>query len=494
MILCDSINANRGNAKVIVEGLTMRKIEIGLNFYNNNETDKIYEKYKSFFEVEEDYGYSKKYTLIKEPTEELIKDIEAYFEVVREWNRKRRVFIEEVAEEAVEKLSVEEKAFIYDHPTHFENYTCNLIHFLEEGIHSREIDFLSEHPEDFLMNIHAKAVSLIIDNFDYSKHFYHGLYRTWSFGYKRRLYQRITGEYPDKLIEECVKELGDSISTKDVHQRLEEEIVNIERFNQLSNKYELSEKRYQQFKEYVDNHNKNHWQIIPYDIALLSCKNLEYELRQKLLNVLRVTIEEYSSLASDMPSFIFNQKDAVLCAVSESGKSLKRFKRFNSDDEIIRAALISNGEAIQYVNKELRYNDEYVKLALSSVYYCPLKLKCMTRYRDDKEMVKIALTVHGNHIKYASNRIQDDFDMAMFAIKHTAKSFVNEAVKYLSPRLRDNLEIALADIKEGYGHVREYSERLRDSDEVAKALLEKGWGLYDMSERIRNIYDKESNE
>lgn len=71
---------------------------------------------------------------------------------------------------------------------------------------------------------------------------------------------------------------------------------------------------------------------------------------------------------------------------------------------------------------------------------------------------------------------------------------MNEEVKYLSPRLRDNLEIALADIKEGHGHVREYSERLRDSDEVAKALLEKGWGLYDMSERIRNIYDKESNE
>ena len=68
-------------------------------------------------------------------------------------------------------------------------------------------------------------------------------------------------------------------------------------------------------------------------------------------------------------------------------------RQLTSDDDVIRTALSSNGEAIQYVNRELRDNPAYISLALSEAYGCALKLRCMIRYRDDEGNVPIMLQV-----------------------------------------------------------------------------------------------------
>ena len=64
-------------------------------------------------------------------------------------------------------------------------------------------------------------------------------------------------------------------------------------------------------------------------------------------------------------------------------------RQLTSDDDVIRTVLSSNGEAIQYVNREL----EYISLALSEAYGCALKLRCMIRYHDDEGNVPIMLQV-----------------------------------------------------------------------------------------------------
>ena len=101
---------------------------------------------------------------------------------------------------------------------------------------------------------------------------------------------------------------------------------------------------------------------------------------------------------------------------------------------------MDNGEAIQYVHKDLRYKREYLELALSSEYSATLKMRCMAKYRDDDELVKIALSANGRNIEYASARIRDDMEMAKYAITHQKSYYPESTVCNLSRRLRDNLE------------------------------------------------------
>lgn len=116
---------------------------------------------------------------------------------------------------------------------------------------------------------------------------------------------------------------------------------------------------------------------------------MEADFREQLLGLLKTVLNQVPNMSLKLPKYVFNQKDAVLLAVSAIGKSLKRFPKFNSDDDVIRTVLSSNGEAIQYVNREL----EYISLALSEAYGCALKLRCMIRYRDDEGNVPIMLQV-----------------------------------------------------------------------------------------------------
>lgn len=202
-------------------------------------------------------------------------------------------------------------------------------------------------------------------------------------------------------------------------------------------------------------------------------------------------LKENHSLVSDLPKFTFNQKDAVLIAVKYCGKFLENFKEFNSDKEVIKVALNNNGEAIQYVNEKLRNNVEYIKLALSNTNGYALRMDCMIPYRDYDEYVRIALKANPYNIRWVSPRLRDDYDTAVFAIKHTQKNKSTDFYRYLSSRLRDNLELASLDIYVGSAGVPYYSERLKDSDKVAKTLIDTDnkWRIYDMSDRIRKKYN-----
>lgn len=194
--------------------------------------------------------------------------------------------------------------------------------------------------------------------------------------------------------------------------------------------------------------------------------------RNRWLQVMTEILKQAPRMAVEMPAFIFNQKDAVLLAVSAFGRSLQRFKRFSADDEVIRAALSDNGEAIQYVDKSCRYKRDYIKLALSNKYSNALKMRCMIPYRDRNEWIKIALESNGCNIEWASQRIKDDFELAAFAVLHQHDWYPESTICNLSTRLRDNLDIALIDIREGHACVDSYSRRLKYSDEVAEALID----------------------
>lgn len=468
----------------------MPKIQIGTILFEDEKTTEIYNQYKNYFCVEVEYEWLKKYVICKEPSVELVSAVENYYAYVKEQNRKRDEFIDFVAQDVVGQLSEADKEYIYAHPSSADHHFGMGLGIRNKYIHGQKLDFEVGHPDNLSSAITSRISSLLISDYDYENPFYRNMYDDFAFDHVRRLYYVQEGKYPDEILASYAGEPDDYKAAEECKDKIKKIVVNSTRFKKKALKAGLSDLQFEEFKSFVDEYNKKNWDIIPYDVAILASKSLEARERAKLLRLLETVLKESPRLASEMPVFVLNQKDTVLIAVTEFGKALQRLPRFNKDDEVIRAALMDNGEAIQYVHKDLRYKREYLELALSSEYGATLKMRCMAKYRDDDELVKIALSANGRNIEYASARIRDDIEMAKYAITHQKSYYPESTVCNLSRRLRDNLEIALLDIKEGHGCVDDYSARLRDSEAVAEALnvSEHKWKMYMMSKRIQKLY------
>lgn len=473
--------------------MSKNDIKVGTEFYHNDETERIYEKYKDFFDVKEEYGL--KYILIKEPSPELVKEIEAYFMLRKEWNRKYKEFVTNTAKDIIKNMSEEDKAYIYDHPSPVGQHFGRGLGIRNEYIHGKDFDFPIGHPDSLSSNITSRIASLIIDNYDYNKKYYRALYDNHVFCHFRLLYKAITGDYPDQIVKKYENNDDYYVGIKQADKEVKSVVVNARRFKRLCKKYGISDDRYKEFKQIVDDYNKEHWDIVPYDIALLESYNLEPAVRTQLLEVLKVVVNKMNYF--EIPEYVFYQKDAALVAVNGSGSRLEQCKKYSNDPEVIITALTKDARAIQYVDESVRYKDEYLKLALSNdIYGEVLALDCMADYRDNDEYVLIALEANGASIQWASDRIRDDFDMAAFAIRHQNNCYYHATVNNLSERLRDNIELAIIDLNEGHACVEDFSDRVRDNDEVAKAILasDNSRKICEMSDRIRKIYDKKYNK
>ena len=479
----------------------MKPVQIGTCLHQNDETKEIYNKFKDYFVIKKE-RYYRKYVVSKEPSDELIQVINDYFAKIKEEYREIDEFVEMLALHIFNGLSQEEKNKIFEDPTiatdHFgfcldirNKYIHPIISKLNiDNIHNQ----LMWEPDYLSGKTGSRIVSLIL-NYDYENEFYKYLYGDHTFLHLRRLYYLFKGEYPDSIIEPYADLPDDYMASQKALKKIKSIIVNTSRFKRLSKKYGLTEKQYNECKKAIDKYNKETWAIAPYDFALLCSKKLEPEFRKKILKIMKTYFNTTQNtrfhshkIVLELPAFVFNQKDAVLLAVENMGPSFKRFPKFNSDDDVIRIALKEDGQNIKYVKKELRDNPEYIRLSLAHWYqFNPLKMQCMSKYRDDEELIKIAIETGGGlNIKYASKRLRDNFEIAKLAIEHSSP---NSVMEYLSPRLRDNLELALLDIKKtgGWG-LSYYSRRLHNCDEIAEALISTGYGyqISDMSDRIKD--------
>lgn len=294
----------------------MREITIGTDFYVYNDViESIYEKYEEYFETSEEYGL--KYTLINEPSAELVKEIEAYFELQKEWDRKYEEFVTTVATEVVEGLSEEDKAYIHDHASPVGHHFGMGLGIRNKYIFDGDLDFPVGHPDNLSSNITSRIASLIIDNYDFNSKYCRGLYDNFVFCHYRLLYKAIIGNYPDQIVEKYKNEPNYIDAIKAVKKEVEGVVINARRFKRLCKKYGISDERYKEFKQLIDKYNKEHWDIVPYDIALLESYNLEPEVRTQLLEVLKAVVSKTNYF--EIPEYVLNQKDAAFIVVSDFG-------------------------------------------------------------------------------------------------------------------------------------------------------------------------------
>ena len=330
----------------------MDQIQIGTSLPQNDETTAIYEKFSEWFDIREgnEWGIDFiDYVISKEPSGALIAEIEAYYTRIEEAKKAAKKehddFVDRVAKDALQSLDEKAKEYIFLHPDSSTHHFGLGMWIRNKYIHGTKFDYYW-HPDTLSGDIMERIASLLISNYDFDNPFYHYLYESRSFNHLRRLYFAANGEYPDAIMDHFAILPDKQQAAKEAEKKIKKAVLNKPRFHKLCRKYGISEKYYQQIVDIVGAHCKKFRDVVPCDIGLLTSTELEPEFREKLLHSLSVALDRPHSLAIDLPQFVFNQKDAVLVAVTAHGKSLERFPKFNSDDDVIRTALSADGEAI----------------------------------------------------------------------------------------------------------------------------------------------------
>lgn len=206
-----------------------------------------------------------------------------------------------------------------------------------------------------------------------------------------------------------------------------------------------------------------------------------------------------------------NDEKVVMAAVRQKGSSLRYASdRLRNDMDVIKVAIGRDIWALNWVSDSIKNDAEFAKMAVS---ICPDFLEkfpehirdnrevvmraahsmfvgynfaCISeRLRDDKELVRIALTNHRVDIRSMSSRLKDDEEIILEAVssnwkrmKHASyrladdERFVREAMswdsrvaKYASERLKDDKDFMLFVVGENWKCIEYASERLKDDED-----------------------------
>jgi len=175
-------------------------------------------------------------------------------------------------------------------------------------------------------------------------------------------------------------------------------------------------------------------------------------------------------------------KQVMIAAVQHNKEALEYVR----DKEVILAAVKHNWKALEYVIEELRRDKDVMFAAVHHVGNMRRNVleifesSFIEDLRADKEAVLYAVKKDGNVLKFASDDLRGDIDVVLAAVKHNG-----QALWYASKDVRGDKMVVLTALKKN-GTVLEYaSEGLRgDRDVVLAAVTKDGMALEFASEGL----------
>ncbi|CAJ1431773.1 unnamed protein product [Effrenium voratum] len=197
-------------------------------------------------------------------------------------------------------------------------------------------------------------------------------------------------------------------------------------------------------------------------------------------------------------------KADALNSVKEDGYALEKLKDFQSDLEVVKAAVADSGYALQFASEELKDNAEVVKAA---IFEQPQSLEhASARLRGDTEVVRLAVAKDGYALRYASPALQEDLDIVHMALAQQgyALTYVAEklradpdivklalqksprALAYAATSLRADKDMVTFAVERDGIALRHASADLQDDPEIVKlAVAQNGASLDYASERLK---------
>ncbi|CAJ1360821.1 unnamed protein product [Effrenium voratum] len=206
-------------------------------------------------------------------------------------------------------------------------------------------------------------------------------------------------------------------------------------------------------------------------------------------------------------------KADALNSVKEDGYALEKLKDFQSDLEVVKAAVADSGYALQFASEELKDNAEVVKAA---IFEQPQSLEhASARLRGDTEVVRLAVAKDGYALRYASPALQEDLDIVHMALAQQgyALTYVAEklradpdivklalqksprALAYAATSLRADKDMVTFAVERDGIALRHASADLQDDPEIVKlAVAQNGASLDYASERLTGSRKSQSSK
>lgn len=238
-------------------------------------------------------------------------------------------------------------------------------------------------------------------------------------------------------------------------------------------------------------------------------KDREFALAQAKLN----TCLHYKT-----PDDFLNDKDFVLEAVQSNASFLKGVNYpLRGDKEVTLAAVKQDGRAMEYVADKLRADKDVALTALKTLNYANedfFKNHISRSLRQNPEFMAEAIKIDSNAYKYAFKKIEYHRDVLKSFYEHGRslygdtpelrktleenkndkefwKSIVNgdyALLKYASDEIRADKDIALIAVSYGRGYALEYfNKSLKDDkDIVMMAIEDVGYPLRHASDRLKD--------
>ena len=207
------------------------------------------------------------------------------------------------------------------------------------------------------------------------------------------------------------------------------------------------------------------------------------EIKEKLPNFLKQSF--YSSdEKKEMEELIANKNIAIefikYHTIRLDYGMEQVLKKFKNDKEVVKVAVENHGSALQYASDNLKDDREVVKIAVKS-YGMSLEY-ASNRLKDDKEIVKIALKNGYDFLpgglsvfalKYASSRLKDNEEIISFAINQKYGSN-DELCNYVSPRIKNDKNFIRNELRNGNRNILNCtSDKIKSEFSIDKVTTDK---------------------
>lgn len=220
------------------------------------------------------------------------------------------------------------------------------------------------------------------------------------------------------------------------------------------------------------------------------------------------------------PDFL-NNREILLARARTTPHSLTEidFHEFKDDRELAAEIAKTNGDDIRFFSDAIRADRDIVKAAIQSCSDSFRILKCTPAFKDDDEIVKIAAMKNGFNIRDASDRLYNDREMMLIAVRSHGGALINHPSKAIredpeicltaignmqglqllfkegiSPKLRKNKAFMMKAIDVSpYAYEYGYSSVKKDP-EVVDFAIEKGLSHYRLQPEIKAEYEARKKE
>lgn len=274
--------------------------------------------------------------------------------------------------------------------------------------------------------------------------------------------------------------------------QIAERIWDIKTFSAKAHSLCLNDDDIKEIYDYCRNTLTEQSQFFP--LELLFAKSTSPEAASSITEceeMLKLSFSNPSNSLEHLPQYVYSSRSMAKVMVSASGTSLHFLPDFTKDREIVITAIRDTLFACKYMDRSLLGDIEIAEEAAGNSKNGNIfSYEEFKQFNDNDRIVRIALEANGDNIRYASERIRSDHDMAVLALQNQRDGFAPNVFESLSEELRSSRELAIIELNSSGPSLSGFDDKLLDDDEIAEIFISNGKNLRQFGKMSRRIKEK----